>query len=79
MWLPVVGAWVLIVTTVISGRGPMSHEVHGFATQEACQTFQQQLAQAYRQAELQTVIKLGVGRTAPVVLAQRTSTCRERP
>jgi hypothetical protein len=79
MVLPVVGVWFLIVTTVLPGRPPLTHQVQGFATQEACEAFRQQLATAYAETERQAHAALSP--TAQRVLAQkqRTSHCEERP
>jgi hypothetical protein len=79
MWLPVIGAWMLIVHTALPGRPTLQHEVQGFATQEACEAFRQQLATAYADTARQAATALST--TAQRVLAQkqRTSHCEERP
>jgi hypothetical protein len=43
------------MTFVAPGRPPQVHQVRSFPTQEACQAFQQQLAQAYEEADRRAV------------------------
>lgn len=78
MWLSMLGMWMLVLTIVSPGRPPYVHQVRQFATEEACETFRQQLEHAYSQAErtVGTVYREQGQRPPP--RPQRLYECAER-